>query len=506
MNHSLQFKLLISFMLVIIITLAAVLTGISLHLKEQVLREKQRDLIQKGNELAKTISAYEEENGNLNHIGDFLSHVDLYLDARIWVLDKSRQLVNMSHTGRGPGNRMGGPGSGRGGMGRMGGGMMAMPQSPGMLRPFLDNLDTVYTTGDLWTKTFDHPYYNEKMVVVAVPVTTKSGAITGVVVLNAPVAGVSGLLNHMYYYIGAAGLAAVLFALFVISWLTRSIIRPLKAMQQTASAMAHGNYNVLVPVNSNDEVGKLGTALNSLAKDLANLMAEIEKNEKARRDFVANVSHELRTPLAVIRGYHDAIKDGLVKDPEQQQKYHNFIQREIIRLSRLIQDLLDLSRLQAEHSQQLCEKVALHALVDNVVTMIKQQAEQKNVTVTMETSDNLPSITGNMDRLTQLLLILLDNAVKYTPAYGNVKVSTHPEGEMLALTIADTGVGIPAEDLPFIWERFYKVDKSHGRTEGGAGLGLAIAKQIIDLHQAAVQVTSLPGKGTVFKLLFKPAA
>lgn len=504
MNHSLQLKLLVGFMLVIVITLAGVLTGITLHLKEQVLLEKRRDLIQKGQELAQDLASYQEENGNLSHIGDFLSNADLYLDARIWVLDKSRQLVDMSYAGRGPGNRMGGFGSKQGGMGRMGGGMMLGPQSPGMLRSFIDDLDAVYNNGELWTKTFEHPYYNEKMVVVAVPVITKSGDIAGAVILNAPVSGVNGLLNHMYYYTGAAGLAAVLFALLVINWLTRGIIRPLKAMQETASAMACGNYNMLVPVNSNDEVGKLGLALNSLAKDLANLMTEIEKNEKARCDFVANVSHELRTPLAVIRGYHEAIKDGLVKDPEQLKKYHNFIQSEIIRVSRLIQDLLDLSRLQTEQSRQFNEQVALHSLVDNVVTMIKQQAEQKNVTVTMETTDNLPCIIGNTDRLTQLLLILLDNAVKYTPPGGKVTVSTHLEGEKLALTVADTGIGIPVEDLSFIWERFYKVDKSHGRTEAGAGLGLAIAKQIIDLHQAVVQVTSLPGEGTVFKLLLKP--
>ena len=340
------------------------------------------------------------------------------------------------------------------------------------------------------------------MLVVAVPITLANGQIGGAVLLHAPIAGIDAFMHHIYYYIGGAGLLAVLIALLIVNRLTRDVVRPLKTMQQTAEAMARGDYSTQIKVETSDEVGRLGLALNSLAQDLAKHIAQLDNMEKLRRDFVANVSHELRTPLTIIRGYTEALLDGTVESPDQMHKYHRQMRDESVRLERLIKDLLDLSRLQSVRAEPEQDSIPLTAIADSVVSMISHQAQQKQITLTSNTSQHVPDIRGNGDRLTQLILILLDNAIKYTPIGGNVTISVLQDTKAITLKVADAGAGIPVEDLPYIWERFYKVDKSHCRADDGTGLGLAIAKQIIDLHQADAEVISELKHGTTFTIRF----
>lgn len=497
MRHSLQLKLLYSFMLVIVVALTGVSVGVALLIKEQVVSGKQQELITKGNELAQVINSFYQKNGSQEQLGQFLNSVDSFLSSRVWIVNSSRQVIAVSNSGRGMGRGRHlamGPGPMYGGMGGMGG-----------VGAVINQLDPVFA-GKTWMQTFDNPVYGEKMLVVAVPIPKSGGGVNGAVILNTPVAGIDQFMEHIYYYIGAAGLVAVVLALLVVNRLTRKIIRPLQGMQEIAGAMARGDYSRLVPVETSDEVGHLGLALNALSRDLAKYVAELNQMEKLRRDFVANVSHELRSPLTIIRGYNEAMLDGTIDDPLLVQKYHRLMREETVRLEHLINDLLDLSRLQAGKLAADKDKIPLAAVADSVVNMLQQQARQKQVNLVAQTKEPLPLMMGHGDRITQLLLIIMDNALKYTPAGGTVTVSTFPEAAAVVLQVADTGPGIPAEDLPHIWERFYKVDKSHSRTDQGTGLGLAIAREIIELHQAVAEVTSTPGQGTVFTIKFPLAA
>ena len=486
-------------MLVITILIGGVLFGVSILVKEQTLAAKQHELIAKGTDLAGALQNSLAETGNFANLDLLLANAASYLDSRIWVLDASRRVVNMSGMGmgRGPGWRMN-SGFGPGNFGQMGMGL----QSQGGMNTIISELDSVFMDGKTWTKTFNNPYYGEKMLVVAVPITLANGQIGGAVLLHAPVAGIDAFMQHIYYYIGGAGLLAVLIALFIVNRLTRDVVRPLKAMQQTAEAMAQGDYSTLIKVETSDEVGRLGLALNTLAQDLAQYIAQLEHMEKLRRDFVANVSHELRTPLTIIRGYTEALLDGTIDNPDQVQKCHYLMRDESVRLERLIKELLDLSRLQSGQAEPTQDPIPLTAIADSVVNMMIQRAQQKHITLTANTSQHMPDIRGNGDRLTQLILILLDNAIKYTPIGGTVTVSIWQDTGTVILNVADTGAGIPAEDLTYIWERFYKVDKSHCRADDGTGLGLAIAKQIIDLHQAKATITSELRLGTTFTIRF----
>lgn len=498
MKNSLHLKLLYSFMLIIVVMLIGISLGVSFIVKEEMVASKEQELIEKGSELAQAVSTFQQEHGSLEQLPSFLNRIDGFIESRIWILDKSRQVIAMSaaqqeFNGQMP--RMIRPGKGMGqGMGKgLGAGTGA-----GFIR---SELDPVFE-GKVWTKIFEHPFYEEKMLVVAVPIFDADGKVSGAVILNRPVTAINSFMENMYYYIGIAGVVAFVLALVVVSWLTRGIVRPLKDMQETAAAMARGEYSNVVAIHSNDEVGHLGIALNSLAQDLAKYIGELNQMEKLRRDFVANVSHEFRTPMTIIRGYNEALLDGTISDPELVKKYHRMMGDEILRLERLITELLDLSRLQSANMKMDKEKLPLAALADSVVNLIKQQAEQKQVDIVVNKEEKGTTIWGNGDRIIQLLLIIMDNALKYTPAGGTITVSTLRDGDWVTLQVADTGIGIPKEDIPYIWNRLYKVDKSHCRADGGTGLGLAIGKEIIELHQAKVMVTSEVQQGTTITIQF----
>lgn len=496
MKNSLQLKLLFSFMLVIMVVLLGVSFGVSLIIKQEMVASKQQELIEKGFGLAQAVSSFQQEHGSLEQLPDFLNRIDGFVESRVWILNKSRQVIAMSTVQQGASGQV--PRIGRPSKGMGKGTGAGMGTGTGFIR---NELDSVFE-GNVWTRIFEHPFYEEKMLVVAVPILDGDGKVDGAVILNRPVTEMNSFMENIYYYIGIAGLAAFLLALAVVSWLTRGIVRPLKAMQETAGAMARGEYSSLVAVESSDEVGRLGLALNSLAHDLAKYIGELNQMERLRREFVANVSHEFRTPMTIIRGYNEALLDGTIHDPELVKKYHLLMGDEILRLERLITNLLDLSRLQSSTVVMDKEKLPLAALVDSVVNLLKQQAEQKQVSILVSKQESEAAIWGNGDRIIQLVLIIMDNALKYTPPGGTITVSIVREGEQVLLKVADTGVGIPKDDIPYIWDRLYKVDKSHCRGDGGTGLGLAIGKEIIDLHQATAIVDSEVGKGTTMTIIF----
>lgn len=221
-----------------------------------------------------------------------------------------------------------------------------------------------------------------------------------------------------------------------------------------------------------------------------------ERLEQTRRDYVANVSHELRTPLTAMRALIEPLRDGLVKTEEQRQQIYDVVLRETMRLSRLVNDMLELSRLQsgtASLSRSVFAPLPLFNLIHETYSAYAEDYQQ---TFVYDVPEDLPSVWGNPDRTQQVLIVLLDNAFKYTPEGGVVTLSACAEGDVVRVRVRDTGVGIPAADLPHVFDRFYKVDKSHHSK--GTGLGLAIAYEIIKHLGEEMSVTSEPGQGSCF--------
>jgi two-component system phosphate regulon sensor histidine kinase PhoR len=242
-------------------------------------------------------------------------------------------------------------------------------------------------------------------------------------------------------------------------------------------------------------------------------ITELKRLEATRRDFVANVSHELRTPLTAIRGYAETLRAGTIHDPELSSRFVGVIERHSERLGRLIDDLLTLSDLELGRTEMQRIPLALGPSVDAAIDVVREKAERGSVEIRRDIPADLPAVSADPDRIEQVLVNLIDNAVKYTPAGGVVTVSARlaahsgngvpavpardqVTGSWVEICVADTGVGVPKQDLPRLTERFYRVDKARSRELGGTGLGLAIVKHIVQAHDGTLRIDSEAGQGT----------
>ncbi len=236
-------------------------------------------------------------------------------------------------------------------------------------------------------------------------------------------------------------------------------------------------------------------------------ITDLKKAENMRRDFVANVSHELRTPVTVIKGYAETLLDGaLESDPARALRFVEIISNHSDRLTNLINDILTLSSLETKDAMIELNPLDIARTIAKACVLLQEHAAEKNIAILNESvSGSLPRVMADQGRLEQVVVNLLENAIKYTSEGGTVRLFTEDDGEFVRVSIADTGIGIPFKDLPRIFERFYRVDEARTREQGGTGLGLAIVKHIVQLHGGAVSVTSEPGKGSMFSFTLRKA-
>lgn len=228
-------------------------------------------------------------------------------------------------------------------------------------------------------------------------------------------------------------------------------------------------------------------------------MTEQHKLDKLRSDFIANVSHELRTPISMLQGYSEAIIDDVMSSEEERMETVQIIHDESKRMSRLVTDLLNLARMESGHMQLYKEPLSPVLFLDRMAAKFAQVAKDANVQLSLETNENSDlTVLADEDRLEQVFTNLIDNAIRHTPDGGAVTLGVHQTNRMIDMTVADTGVGIPEDDLPFVFERFYKADKARTRGKAGTGLGLAIAKNIMEAHNGSIVATRGSEKGTVF--------
>lgn len=283
------------------------------------------------------------------------------------------------------------------------------------------------------------------------------------------------------------GLLAVAFALLVTFILSRRILAPVKALSHAAKRLGHGDFSQRVSVKDKGEMGEFAKTFNLMAGDL-------ERAENIQRTMVADIAHELRTPLSNIKGYLEAISDGLIKPDTD--TIHS-IDEEASLLSCLVADLQELSL--AESGELKLERHVedISKMINQVVTAKQPQIANKGLSLKVDLPDALPVVSIDSQRISQVLRNLLDNAVAHTMA-GSITISARQQDKQVQIDIIDTGEGIPEEDLPNIFERFYRVDKSRTRATGGSGIGLAIAKRLVEAHDGSIEAHSEKGKGSCF--------
>lgn len=231
-------------------------------------------------------------------------------------------------------------------------------------------------------------------------------------------------------------------------------------------------------------------------------ITELKKLEQVRKDFVANVSHELKTPVTSIKGFTETLLDGAMETEQLRGKFLNIIYKESERLQGLIHDLLELSRIEQQYFKLNWQKTNLEGIVEDVAVLLKEKAKEKGIEiVTKKEGDS--TLEGDPERLKQILINLVNNGIMYTSSGGRIDILLTGTKDLVELQIADTGVGISEEDLPRIFERFYRVDRARSRNSGGTGLGLAIVKHLVEAHHGHIHVQSQVGKGTTFTVVFK---
>jgi signal transduction histidine kinase len=267
----------------------------------------------------------------------------------------------------------------------------------------------------------------------------------------------------------------------------------------TVKEFEQGKYDVRIDSKSGDEVGQLSQAFDHMAETITANMEELKKTDDLRRELVANVSHDLRSPLASIQGYLETImmKDDQLSG-EQSRKYLQTIFDNTKMLGNLVDDLFELSKLDARQIKPSVESFSMAELTQDVVIKFKPLAEKLGITLDVNFSKSLPQVQADIGLMERVLSNLIDNAIRLTPPKGSVTIHLKKHGSQVLVDITDTGPGIPAEELPLIFERFYRIDKSRTKSYGGAGLGLAIAKKIIELHDCEIQVKSKVNQGTTF--------
>lgn len=334
--------------------------------------------------------------------------------------------------------------------------------------------------GEIWLYTFKR-LSRDRILVVAAP-------RPRVPVLNI-------FTDQLLLPIVEGGLIAFLLSLILAFALSRWVADPL---QQVVAAARNYPSEEMKPVSPRGphEVQDLTRAFNSM-------IARVESSQNSQRDFVTNVSHELKTPLTSIQGFAQAILDDTADTPEARQQAAQIIYDEAGRMHRMALDLLDLARLEAGIADLKMSSVDISALLRNIVEKFSRQAREAGVDLQVNIPAPLPTLIGDGDRLAQVFTNLVDNALKFTPAHGQVALNVITAGAEMEISITDTGIGVPKEALPRLFDRFYQVDPSRARGETaairrGAGLGLAIVQEIIQAHDGRINVRSEVGRGTTF--------
>ncbi len=395
-----------------------------------------------------------------------------------------------------------------------------------------------------------------------------TGAIIGAMVVAEPLQYPAGFSPYEFLakvdraILITGSVIAIIVIIFSL-WLARRLTKPLTSLTFAAEQMGEGNYDERVTIpRGNDELGRLALSFNSMAERIESDVTELHRQDQMRRDLVANIAHDLATPLTAIQGFSEALADDVITDPQARQDTAQLIGREVQRLRRLVSDMQQITSFESGRIQLDQEPLDLHTLVDEVLEVILPECEQVGIHLLNEIDSTTPPVLADSDRMTQVLLNLLDNARRYTPPGGSITIGASIEGsdgqarqqqvevtharhaqdgqqaeeytpglqtqvstlktkpsakltsdgsmthsgylelakndqkKWLAVWVKDTGTGIDPKDLPYIFDRFFRSDRSRSGASGGSGLGLAIIKAIITAHGGTIRAESTPGKGT----------
>lgn len=500
-KNKIALKLMLSFTSVLVI-FGLIIGGVFYQFfKEHTIETKQRSMRAQAKRIAAAISTnlpvLAQHHGDGIAKSNFINFIDNLNQEILWVVDSERNLnVNKERMARRMQWRM----KHHEAHGRQ------LPEPPRdakdafarLPKHIKEKVEKCFAEGEDFSVEEYNIWLNDIMLTVGEPVYDAQGKVKAVVLLHSPRQGLNkavwdGLQVLLISLLAALALVMVLSVL--LSW---RFARTLNIMRDNAEQLADRHYEVRNNVTQKDEVGELARTLDVLAERLQLADEESQKLEKLRREFIANISHELRTPVTVIRGSLEALRDGVVTEPEDVAEFHEQMYNESLFLQRLINDLLDLSRLQNTDFPIEKEPLDLCAVVQDAVRGSRRLGLEKEISITAKLEKEPYLLNGDYGRLRQMLMIFLHNSIKFSPEKSSIEVEL--VGNKLKLS--DHGCGMKAEDVPHAFDRFYKARNEQNKS--GSGLGLAIAKQIALRHGMELSLESELGRGTTITVQLPP--
>ncbi|MBR2152004.1 MAG: HAMP domain-containing histidine kinase [Clostridia bacterium] len=348
------------------------------------------------------------------------------------------------------------------------------------------NFATEALKGEMTISSNMKGFFPQKRLIVSVPVVMPTGKTVAVVYNTSSYDEMIIIIKDITALFLWASILVVVFLLFAAYLMTNRLVRPIKEMAEASHCISKGDFSKVITVDRDDEIGELAMEFNHMIQSLA-------AGEQMNRSFVANVSHELKTPMTSIGGFIDGILDGTISADEQ-DKYLKIVSAEVKRLSRIVVSMLNLAKIESGEIELNPERVNLSEMIINIALGFEHQINEKNIDIRGFDSLPVTNVYADSDLIYQVFYNLCENAIKYTPEGGYVEFGGFERDNMTTFYIRNSGKGIPEEELPHIFDRFYKVDKSRGTDRTGTGLGLYLVKTLVSLHRGTITVKSVEGQ------------
>lgn len=437
--------------------------------------EKERLYLSNAKTVAKNVIAMEtieDKQAASAYLGTALQMTASNLDATIYICDKSGKIELIVYPS---------------GLITTSDGTMSKPAMS-----IINSRSTIQEESTLYG------FFDKNYTVAGAPAISRDGSTVKYAVFVCAQSGstmriVSGIFKIFVYCV----LMILMFAFIAIYFVTSRLTRPLRQMSSAAQSFSKGDFSARIPVESHDEIGELAAAFNNMASSLASL-------EEMRSSFVANVSHELKTPMTSISGFIDGILDGTIP-PEKQNHYLKIVSDEVKRLSRLVKSLLDAARIEAGEYKINPTDFDVMELARRIIIGFEQSIDKKKLDVRGLDNDNKFMVTADFDLTYQIIYNLVDNAVKFANEGGYIEINVAAKSKKVYVGVKNSGMGIPSQDLPYVFDRFYKTDKSRSRDRKGVGLGLYIVKTILNSQGQDIVVRSNEGEFCEFVFTLKQA-
>lgn len=330
--------------------------------------------------------------------------------------------------------------------------------------------------------------YQMDMMHLSTPVKNARGENVGVVLVNGEMNYRENSVSQYQNYMAMSVVTALLFSLVIAAFFSSQLVRPIIRIKEIALRMAAGEYAQKTDIHRRDELGMLADSMDTLSEKLVEAEEFRETLDQSRRDFFSNVSHELRTPITVVKGYAETLADGYVEDEEKQKEYFERIRKECVGMERLVSDLLILSKMENPDFEIEKEILNVIAVMQDSLRSMRVLMGEKRITSSVEYEDECSLIEGDYDRIRQLFLILLQNAVKYADEDTEIKINIRRKDRGITVSVEDTGIPVAKSEWESIFDKFYR-GNNHGNKDG-SGLGLMVAKHIVERHGGTIWVTS----------------